>query len=352
MFMSLVAMHQGDNKMGEYNLAIVIGPNILRREIEDINSMADNSIISSLVEFMIRNANTLFPGDEDFSVTSPLPKKEDSYQAIQPLTRIDSPNHMKKMDSPKLQGHRRKSSYDGVLQANTHEALQAGFTEQPTYATIEKTTKLRKNKQKAPLPPQRPPSSVPTTKPPTVPTVPATRPPSVSAPKLPAAAANNTKDTSAVETHQQIRKPRASTMSSVLQPSGEKKPPIAVRRASTRKPSQPPMRPPQHSPPKPPQQRANTVKQKPPQQKPPQLAQVAESKVKQNEWSEARLDPSSPAKKNVSAKPPVAARRRLPSNANTQTKPPQTTTSPPNFSPPKLPTSQDDDVDDGHTTQF
>merc|ERR1719376_1361944 len=254
------------------------------------------------------------------------------------------------MDSPKLQGHRRKSSYDGVLQANTQEALQAGFTEQPTYATIEKTTKLRKNKQKAPLPPQRPPSSVPTTKPPTVPTVPTTRPPSVSAPKLPAAA-NNAKDTSGVETHQQIRKPRASTMSSVLQPSGEKKPPIAVRRASTRKPSQPPMRPPPHSPPKPPQQRANTVKQKPPQQKPPQLPQVAESKVvKQNEWSEARLDPSSPAKPPVSAKPPVAGRRRLPSNANTQTKPPQTTTSPPNFSPPKLPTSQDDDVDDGHTT--
>merc|ERR1719376_1868039 len=217
MFMSLVAMHQSENKMGEYNLAIVIGPNILRREVEDINSMADNSIISSLVEFMIRNANTLFPGDEDFSVTSPLPKKED-YQTVQPLTRIDSPNHMKKMDSPKLQGHRRKSSYDGVLQANTQEALQAGFTEQPTYATIEKTTKLRKNKQKAPLPPQRPPSSVPTTKPPTVPTVPttrppnvpsvpATRPPSVSAPKLPAAA-NNTKDTSGVETHQQIKASR------------------------------------------------------------------------------------------------------------------------------------------------
>merc|ERR1719376_1536191 len=108
------------------------------------------------------------------------------------------------MDSPKLQGHRRKSSYDGVLQANTQEALQAGFTEQPTYATIEKTTKLRKNKQKAPLPPQRPPSSVAVSRPPNVPSVPATRPPSVSAPKLPAVA-NNTKDTSGVETHQQIR---------------------------------------------------------------------------------------------------------------------------------------------------
>ena len=42
---------------------------------------------------------------------------------------------MKKVDSPK--GHRRKSSYDGVLQTNTNqEALQAGFTEQPTYATM------------------------------------------------------------------------------------------------------------------------------------------------------------------------------------------------------------------------
>ena len=34
--MSLVASHQNENKMGEYNLAIVIGPNILRREVEDI----------------------------------------------------------------------------------------------------------------------------------------------------------------------------------------------------------------------------------------------------------------------------------------------------------------------------
>merc|ERR1719427_2413064 len=174
-FMNVVASYQNLNKMSEYNLAVVMGPNLLWNEIDDFNiRMAENNVISNLVEFMIRNANTIFPGDEDFSVQSPavVVQKDETYQTIQPMSAQNSKNQpmsAQKMEAgkPKAEGHYRKSSYDGNLQNNS-EALQAGFTEQPTYATIEKTTKLRKNKPKAPLPPQRPP--------PTPTTVPATRP--------------------------------------------------------------------------------------------------------------------------------------------------------------------------------
>ncbi|XP_054844911.1 SH3 domain-binding protein 1 [Eublepharis macularius] len=86
-FLAKLAEHQEVNKMTPSNIAIVLGPNLLwPQQIEGSNVQLDMASVSSIqvvgvVEPLIQNAESLFPGDIDFNISglfTPPPEIKDS----------------------------------------------------------------------------------------------------------------------------------------------------------------------------------------------------------------------------------------------------------------------------------
>ncbi|XP_065534862.1 SH3 domain-binding protein 1 [Lathamus discolor] len=74
-FLAKLAEHQEVNKMTPSNIAIVLGPNLLRSQQStgdpmqlDLASVSSIQVVS-VVEALIQNAETLFPGEVDFNVS-------------------------------------------------------------------------------------------------------------------------------------------------------------------------------------------------------------------------------------------------------------------------------------------
>ncbi|KFQ52243.1 SH3 domain-binding protein 1, partial [Nestor notabilis] len=75
-FLAKLAEHQEVNKMTPSNIAIVLGPNLLWSQQStgdpmqlDLASVSSIQVVS-VVEALIQNADTLFPGEVDFNVSS------------------------------------------------------------------------------------------------------------------------------------------------------------------------------------------------------------------------------------------------------------------------------------------
>ncbi|XP_071407846.1 SH3 domain-binding protein 1 isoform X2 [Pithys albifrons albifrons] len=93
-FLAKLAEHQEVNKMTPSNIAIVLGPNLLWSQQSTGDPMqldlASVSSIQSVVEALIQNVDTLFPGEVDFNVsglfTSPENSEFSKSASVQELT--------------------------------------------------------------------------------------------------------------------------------------------------------------------------------------------------------------------------------------------------------------------------
>lgn len=101
-FLALLAEEQDVNKMTPSNIAIVLGPNLLwPPEKEGDQAQLDAASVSSIqvvgvVEALIQNADTLFPGDINFNVSGIFPglapqEKVSSQQVSEELPPVTVP---------------------------------------------------------------------------------------------------------------------------------------------------------------------------------------------------------------------------------------------------------------------
>ncbi|NXX84622.1 3BP1 protein, partial [Urocolius indicus] len=100
-FLAKLAEHQEVNKMTPSNIAIVLGPNLLWPQLSmgdplqlDLASASSIQVVA-VVEALIQNADTLFPGEVDFNVsgmfTLPASEGPDEVAAVEALSPEPAP---------------------------------------------------------------------------------------------------------------------------------------------------------------------------------------------------------------------------------------------------------------------
>ncbi|XP_064310960.1 SH3 domain-binding protein 1 [Phalacrocorax carbo] len=162
-FLAKLAEHQELNKMTPSNIAIVLGPNLLWTQQStgdavqlDLASVSSIQVVG-VVEALIQNADTLFPGEVDFNVSGMFTPPTSS--ELGKATPVEEPSPL--ASTPTLPDGEATSRDPEARSQPAHPSVTRPSPEAtgpPTLQTTDDTT--RKGKRPAPARPMMPPPPV------------------------------------------------------------------------------------------------------------------------------------------------------------------------------------------------